>query len=142
MSRFRYRAPNVDRRYNDWHYTLPDHLLYIDVDGCEACSDCAQPLGLIETTANPEKSTRVLRNLAARAELPAWLVVLPPLPVELERLTIIRHKVIHAIDAPVGQWARSTLEDWGQVLVELHDEHSDRFCERQPRQGEEGRWAG
>lgn len=148
----KYRAKSVDRRYNDWHYSLPGRVDYIDLDGVEDCWDCRDPLALVETTTNPEKSTSILRKLAARAGVPAWLVILPrsrqeipgctecgrpPSAVPLEDDDLVR---VACIYSPGGERDRErrtlTLAEWGTYLTELHDEHSRRACRAQTRRAE------
>jgi len=40
-----------------------------------ACASCRQPLYLVEASTNPRKPTTILRALAERAEVPAYLVL-------------------------------------------------------------------
>lgn len=48
----------------------------VDVDAVEYCSTCSEPLALIETkhSSTTSRSTRVMDRLAARAQLPSYLV--------------------------------------------------------------------
>lgn len=67
-----------DLAYSAWHRTLDDDLTYIDVDACEYCSRCREPLALIETARDVGqafKATSVLRALAMRSGVPALLVL-------------------------------------------------------------------
>lgn len=66
-----------DRRWLDWHYTLPKSWTLIDLDACIVCHECHRTLVLVELTVNPKKSTYILRQLAVELERPAWLITLP-----------------------------------------------------------------
>lgn len=70
-----------DLAYSKWHRdaepadqcTLP----YVDVDSVEYCHLCKEPLALVETAQDVGqafKATTVMRNLAAKGNLPAYLV--------------------------------------------------------------------
>lgn len=64
--------------WSRWHRepNLPHEAAYIDIDGCEYCRQCKEPVFLIETahkTGKP-KATTVLRALAKRAGISAYLV--------------------------------------------------------------------
>jgi len=74
----RERYGTRDLAYSGWHRLLEDDLTYIDIDGCEYCRRCREPLALIETARDvgqDYKATTVLRRLAVRAGLPAYLVL-------------------------------------------------------------------
>lgn len=63
-----------DLTYSAWHRSLSDEMTYIDVDGCEYCSKCREPLLLIEVAKDvgqAHKPTTVLQRLAKRADLDA-----------------------------------------------------------------------
>lgn len=72
--------------YSRWHRTgsLRRHLgvvtasrcCMIDIDACEYCCICGEPLALIETqiTTAPPKRARVTERLAALAGVPAYSV--------------------------------------------------------------------
>jgi len=78
-----YRRP---LEYSWWHrevsgLLLPDKRLgfllgMIDLDGIEYCPYCYMPLALVETylDVGQEKPTTVLRNLALKANTPAYLL--------------------------------------------------------------------
>lgn len=64
-----------DLSFSRWHRSLPNRCSALDIDLVEYCGICSAPLALIETTAGVGfKPTTVLRALAARAGLPAYLV--------------------------------------------------------------------
>lgn len=75
--RIRDEALYYDRTVQDWHYKqLPDNHTAIDLDLMGACAVgwCRAPLYLVEATTNPDKPTSILRALAQRATLPAFVV--------------------------------------------------------------------
>jgi len=70
-----------DLTYSRWHRDIEPidqcTLPYIDIDSVEYCHLCKKPLALVETAQDVGqafKATTVLRNLAAKANLPAYLV--------------------------------------------------------------------
>lgn len=74
-----------DLTYSLWHRSIEpessNRLPYVDVDAVEVCPDCKEPLALIETARDkgqPAKPVGVLRALARRANLPAYLVFYRP----------------------------------------------------------------
>jgi len=117
-----YRANKVDRRYNDWHYSLSKRCEYMDLDGVEF-NQSRDALLLLEVTSNPEKYTTVLRRLAQKAGLPAVLVMIPPAPEPLLSTTEIIVTVVWCppeTNAPPH--GRMTLSAWGEYLEQLHAE--------------------
>lgn len=65
-----------DRTVQDWHRaTFSRDADAIDLDLMGACHRCRGPLYLIEASTNPDKATTILRKLAVRANLPAFLVL-------------------------------------------------------------------
>lgn len=65
----------ADRTVQDWHRdTFPSHFWAIDLDLMGACKRCREPVYLIEATTNPSKPTSILRALAARAKVAAFVV--------------------------------------------------------------------
>ena len=107
-----YRAKQVDRRYNDWHYTLPTWCKYMDLDGVEF--DFGKPLALVETTGNPEKATTIMCSLAKAAGVPAYLVLLPA--GDLTDETEIRVRKVQ----PPEEWQKTTLGAWGEFIKLMH----------------------
>ncbi|RLC87699.1 MAG: hypothetical protein DRJ03_05335 [Chloroflexi bacterium] len=66
-----------DLTYSSWHRTLHPSLHYIDLDAVEYCARCKEPLALLELAQDvgqTSKTTTVLRKLARRSNLPAYLV--------------------------------------------------------------------
>lgn len=71
-----------DRTVQDWHRQLKDahgepltKWKAIDLDLMGYCHICRDPLYLIESTTNEQKATTVMRALARRAQLPAFVVL-------------------------------------------------------------------
>jgi len=76
MSRFE-RYGTRDLTYSKWHRRLEDFVTCIDLDSCEYCQKCREPLVLIEIAQDVGqtfKATPVMRKLARQAKLPAYLV--------------------------------------------------------------------
>lgn len=74
LSYSRWHRPASMRRFVD-HRTA-SMATVIDIDWCEYCCLCSEPLALIETQAGdrPPKSAKVTVKLAKRAGLPAFSV--------------------------------------------------------------------
>ena len=71
------RYGSRDLTYSAWHRTLDPSLHYIDLDAIEYCAQCKEPLALLELAQDVGqgwKATTVLRKLARKARLPAYLV--------------------------------------------------------------------
>ncbi len=67
-----------DLTYSQWHRRLDDFVTYIDIDACEYCHRCRDPLVLIELAKDvgqPYKTTTVLRKLAVKAGIRGYLVL-------------------------------------------------------------------
>lgn len=68
-----------DLAFSGWHRAaLSADCTAIDLDFLEYCRRCRAPLALIEIAKghhNTPKPTTVLRHLAERAQVPAWLVL-------------------------------------------------------------------
>ena len=117
----------TDRRFNDWHYTLPVDWWYIDLDGVEVCRQCRSPLLLYEVTRDPNKAVTILARLAAMAGIPAVLMLLPDeteAP-QLDESSVVRWNLIGS-----KVWTRDTLASWRAWLADLRAEHS---AEHHPR---------
>lgn len=92
-----------DRTVQDWHFRVfPKEHAAIDLDLMGACRLCGQPVYLIEATTNPNKQIRYLRALAARAQVPAFIVW-------HDYTTVMRSRMI---------WPRTANYE-GQVLTQL-----------------------
>jgi hypothetical protein len=121
-----YRAEQVDRRYNDWHYMLSRRCRYIDLDGVEVDSK-DMPLALMEITSNPGKRAPIMVEIARRCEVPAFLVRIPS-EGELTPETIIYVRQVHP-----REFGRSmTLAEWGQEIERLHQSRPAGFAHRSP----------
>lgn len=77
-----------DLTYSMWHRNIEDYdqctLPYVDIDAVEYCQKCKEPLALIETAQDVGqefKATTVMRKLAAKAGLPAYLVLYRKSPI-------------------------------------------------------------
>ena len=82
----RERTGSRDLTYSRWHrmenikrflpLRIAACLKVIDIDWCEACQHCSEPLALIETQAGdrPPKPARISANLAQRAQIEAYSV--------------------------------------------------------------------
>ena len=59
------------------HRLASDRCTAIDIDFCEYCPRCRQPLALIETAQDvgQPKATTVLKRLAERADVDAYLIM-------------------------------------------------------------------
>lgn len=90
-----------DLTYSDWHRAasikrfLPvlqaSVLNYIDIDACEYCHFCRETLALIETAIDigqTNKATTVTRNLANKANVPAYLVYYTPIGGDVTRFRV------------------------------------------------------
>lgn len=65
-----------DRTVQDWHrYTFPPAHKALDLDLFGFCQFCRETVYMVESTTNPNKATSVLRALAARASVPAAVVL-------------------------------------------------------------------
>lgn len=65
----------ADRTVQEWHrVSFPSTSWAIDLDLLGACNRCREPLYLIESTTNPNKPVSILRNLARRSQLPAFII--------------------------------------------------------------------
>jgi len=70
-----------DLTYSQWHRRVEPYtrstLPYVDLDAVEYCHKCGEPLALLELAQDVGqefKATTVMRKLAAKAGLPAYLV--------------------------------------------------------------------
>ena len=80
MTRFE-RTGRRDLTYSSWHRGIEPYtqsnLPYVDLDAVEYCRKCDEPLALVELAQDVGqefKATTVMRKLAAKAGLPAYLV--------------------------------------------------------------------
>ena len=66
-----------DLTYSLWHRKLEDELTFIDIDACEYCAECFEPLALIELARDvgqKYKPSIVTKKLARKAGIPAYRV--------------------------------------------------------------------
>ena len=66
----------LDRTVQDWHrrhFHQEDDAFDLDLYG--ACHVCRDPLYLIESSTNPDKTTTATRKLAVRANCAAFLIL-------------------------------------------------------------------
>lgn len=100
-----------DLTYSRWHRTesmkrfLPEGQAkacgMIDIDDCEYCRTCGETVALIETKrwGYVRQSERVTATLAARAQVPAFLVVYKPTETgDIEKFSV---RQIHPPAPPV-----------------------------------------
>lgn len=71
---------NRDLSYSIWHRhpNLPKDISWIDIDACEYCDICKEPLALIELAIDvgqEEKPFTVTKKLAEKANIEAYLVL-------------------------------------------------------------------
>lgn len=109
---------NGDRRFNDWHYSLPRDWWYIDLDGMEVCSRCRRPLLLYEVTRDPQKATTILSRLSQAADIPAVLMLLPDGDEPLADDTVVRWRLLGA-----REWSHASLLGWKDHLAHLRAAH-------------------
>ena len=77
MSRWE-RYGTRDMTFSGWHRTLPNYCTAIDLDFLEYCQKCRTPLALIELAqdvSQAHKPTRVMEELAKKADVPAYLIL-------------------------------------------------------------------
>lgn len=123
----RYEQSGIrDLGYSGWHREQPDGLDMIDIDGCEYCRRCGEPLALVETVCGDGavKVTRVMERLAARAHLPAYLVAWGRDANGL--VSIVRWRVV----APIrGPWEAGNT--WSTRLLGLRSMHGHPVAVKQ-----------
>ncbi len=111
-----------DLAYSAWHRTLDDELTYIDVDACEYCSRCRQPLALIETARDVGqsfKATSVLRALATLCGLPAFLVLY-----EVGESADVSQFRVRTVAPRQGHWKVLSPDQYANGLRALRQHHS------------------
>lgn len=112
-----------DLTYSRWHRSLEDELTYIDIDACEYCENCREPLALIETAMDVGqsfKATTVMRNLAKLAGIPAFLA----LYAEFEGSMNFRFRQVSPIYDP--DWREMNGPEFADVLRFLRKDHECR----------------
>jgi len=74
MARWTYAFSNGS--YNDWHRKY-DGIAGIDIDFCEVCPRCYEPLAILETCydkGQKYKATTLSKIVASRLNIPCYLV--------------------------------------------------------------------
>jgi hypothetical protein len=130
MTQLRYQAKEVDRRYNNWHYTLGVGYDYMDLDGLEWCRRCWSTFLLVETSTAAQKPTIVLRTLAKEAGKESYLLVVPPVPerggpTAFDADTEITYRQLTPTE---GRTTPATLGEWFGVLHDLRQYHYTEEC--------------
>lgn len=116
-----------DLTYSKWHRTLDDELTYIDLDCIEYCADCKHPLVLIELARDvgqSYKATTVMRNLASKAGLPAYLVFYRVSNGDLGPIDLFRVKQV----SPTfdQEQRKMTPDEYSQFLRSFRGQHQCR----------------
>lgn len=131
------RSGSRDLLYNGWHRTasiaryLPRRAAYelgmIDVDCCEYCRYCRQPLALVETqrSAAPPKAAAVTVRLAEMAGIPAFSVSYSP---NDDGTDIVRFRWRELWPRP-SDVRDLTPEEYADWLLSLRVVHA-HFCDR------------
>jgi hypothetical protein len=122
-----------DLTYSQWHrptsiarYVGQQQaatLGMIDVDGCEYCRTCRQPLALIETALDRGQNIKpawVTTALASRAGIPAYVVLYD----KTDDDDIAFFRVKRLTPNPDREWRRMSAADYAQNLVKLRTDHT------------------
>jgi len=121
------RSGKRDLTYSGWHrpasirrylgFRVASLLTVIDIDWCEACGYCGEPMALIETQEGnrPPKSAPIMRRLAERAGLPAFSV-----SYVVEDALIVAFRVR---DLNGGDEQRLAPQEYADWLVSLRGEY-------------------
>lgn len=120
MSRWE-RTGIRDLTYSRWHRSLDDNLTAVDVDFVEYCSACGEPLALLETTRDDgrnSKPTSVLRALARRANMPAYLLFYSASPAGA--VTCFRLRQVWPQWSALSSLTPGEFRAWLQRLREQH----------------------
>ena len=125
-----------DLTYSKWHRPksgwLKHDITYIDLDACEYCHSCYEPLALIETAMDvdqSEKSVIVTRRLAEKANLPAYLVFYRiSAPGNIDRFRV--RQIFPRSDKEIE--LMMTPQEYALFLTSIHDTHQ---CHKQYRDG-------
>ena len=114
-----HRAASMERYLQGWQAAS---LTYLDIDGIEHCAKCNDPLALVETAHwtgigdAPVKNTIPMERLAAKYEVPAYLVFY-----ECKYGTEPTHfRVRRLPDGTMWDYAPG---EWADVLWELRENH-------------------
>jgi hypothetical protein len=114
-----------DLTYSSWHRRAePSNrnvLTYIDLDAIEYCHRCREPLALLELARDVGqtfKPTTVLKALAERADVPAYLVFYKP----DESGNIIGFRM-RQVYPRAGEFISLTPDEYAGFLVHLRSLH-------------------
>ena len=121
MARWTYYKSNGD--YNDWHRQF-EGLAGIDLDFCEVCPKCSEPLAVKETCFDKNqkyKVTTLTKMVGDRLKIPAFLIFYTPLPNDTMKFRIKR------VSEPMTEIYEVNQEEWLDYLYSLHKEHR-RCC--------------
>lgn len=135
----RERTGQRDLIYNDWHRRdslvrwLTDMEAYrcaaIDVDFCEWCTKCYQPIALVETQQSRtfDKPYQVTQNLARMAGIEGYVVSYWTTDDGLDVAGMRVQQIAPQLDAPVEMEPG----DWARALYEMRVRHEMTSCTNQ-----------
>ena len=135
------RYGSRDRTYSAWHRRRSTRrfvgmeraqlLSMIDIDGalfCEFDDDTLEPLALIETAIDrgqKRKPATVTRRLAARARLPAYVVLYAPAsyrnPADPSQFDVERFRVKRLWPQPEREWRTLNPLEWAEALCQIRE---------------------
>ena len=121
MARWTYYKSNGD--YNDWHRQF-EGLAGIDLDFCEVCPKCYEPLAVKETCFDKNqqfKATTLTKMVGDRLKIPAFLIFYTPLDNDTMKFRIKR------VSEPMTEIYEKKQEEWLDYLYSLQKEHR-RCC--------------
>lgn len=130
------RTGERDLLYNDWHreHSLTRWLTpveafncaAIDIDFCEWCRKCYEPIALVETQRSRrfDKPYTITRNLALAAGIPAWVVSYWTTDDGLDIEGMRVQQVAPSLEAP----AEIAPADWAKRLRRMRQEHELTDC--------------
>ena len=120
MARWTYYKSNGD--YNDWHRQF-EGLAGIDLDFCEVCRKCYEPLAVKETCFDKNqqfKATTLTKMVGERLNIPAFLIFYTPLDNDTMKFRIKR------VSEPTTEIYEVSQKEWLNYLYSLQEEH--RTC--------------
>jgi hypothetical protein len=117
MARWTYYKSNGD--YNDWHRQF-EGLAGIDLDFCEVCPKCYEPLAVKETCFDKNqqfKATTLTKMVGDRLKIPAFLIFYTPLDNDTMKFRIKR------VSEPITEIYEVSQKEWLDYLYSLQEEH-------------------
>tara|TARA_B100002019_G_scaffold238248_1_gene213314 strand:- start:11684 stop:12076 length:393 start_codon:yes stop_codon:yes gene_type:complete len=114
--------------YSDWHRKY-DGISYIDIDSVECCTDCYEPLAIIETCYDKDqkyKATTLSKIIAERLNIPCFLVFYKELTPSSLTFRVKR------IRSSNEEFRRLSEDQWVKILRSLHDHHKSK-CKSKKR---------